>query len=551
MPVNNKQLDAIIISDNSLNSLSKTNPLKLHIDGKPASIQLIINLIENKGIVSKSIKGDNMSSWASAPKLNGIFLYYYLTLHKFYVELIDNYYKEKNQLSQYLDHKQTVIIISTTFIFNKKELKKLVDDIRSISPNSKIIAGGPFIYSSYKFLKKSYNPEYESTLAKKDYLFLTVDNEPLIDLYIVSQRGESILIQAMNKLKMNQPIDDIANTAFLKNNCWHFNKRVDEPLNKRIINIDWKKLPNKFFHSGVIPIQSSKGCFNQCFFCNFVQNRHLNWIKPIDQIITELKDVYNRGIRYVWFVDDNFRLGKPDINLLCRRIIDENININWMSFIRADVLKNVDHDLLRRSGCIEVQIGLESADKRILKNMNKKLHPEIYKEIIPKLLLAGINCSCYLIIGFPGETNETISNTVDFIENISPHSAEGSLSWSIFPFILTPLSPIYEPEARINYNLEGYMSKWSHLTMNSDDALNHVLEVFYKIKNSSSIYREDNIDILNNLSPTFRKVILKARHKLSQISFKKKMLTNEIYNYLDKIVSNFSDDFYTTNSKNG
>jgi anaerobic magnesium-protoporphyrin IX monomethyl ester cyclase len=85
-----------------------------------------------------------------------------------------------------------------------------------------------------------------------------------------------------------------------------------------------------------------------------------------------LRAVSARGIRFVRFTDDNFRHGKGNLNTLCRRLIREEIPVKWMTMIRASALEDVDAELLRESGCIEVLLGLESADPQILKNMNKK-----------------------------------------------------------------------------------------------------------------------------------------------------------------------------------
>jgi hypothetical protein len=66
-------LDAIIIADSGIDSLSGTNPLKLKIDGKIADIQTVLNFVKNNGQIVHPIEGDRVMSWASAPKLNGIY----------------------------------------------------------------------------------------------------------------------------------------------------------------------------------------------------------------------------------------------------------------------------------------------------------------------------------------------------------------------------------------------------------------------------------------------------------------------------------------------
>ena len=80
--------------------------------------------------------------------------------------------------------------------------------------------------------------------------------------------------------------------------------------------------------------------------------------------------------------------------------------------------------------------------------MNKRASTELYEKVLHNTLAAGINCSCYLIFGFPGETEASAERTIAFMKQFDNASYDGTIAWSIFPFVLAPLSPIYEPEAR-------------------------------------------------------------------------------------------------------
>ncbi len=511
-------IDAIIISDIGEDSVSGTSPLRLKIDGRTADIQVVLNYLQHQGRTVLPIKDDRVMSWSSAPKLNGIYLFSYLTQHGFDVELIDSYYEEREKFYSLLQHSPRVIVISTTFIHNKKNLYKLVNDIRSLAPDIFIVVGGPFVFLSFQTLQRFISQRYISEMAKDDFLFIDNDDRPFVDLYIISLRGEQILCDALGRVKNNQPTDNLPNTALSVGNKYEFNNQVDDISNAEKISIDWRTLPDNIFKSGVVPMQASNGCPYRCAFCNFVKDRRLMFVKPIDQLVTELKAVSDRGARYVWFVDDNFRLGSRDLKSVCQRFVDENIQIRWMSFIRASALKDVDGELLRQAGCIEVQLGLESADPQVLRNMNKKADSVLYSEVIKKLLVSGINCSCYFIFGFPGETVETVTRTRKFIKEIEHPELDGVVSFSIFPFILPPLSPIYELEMREKYGLTGHMFNWEHLTMNYKQATEQVIKTFLELENSSVIYRGDNLDILYAMNPQLRRQFVAKRHKLAKLA---------------------------------
>jgi radical SAM superfamily enzyme YgiQ (UPF0313 family) len=529
-------LDAIIIADSGVDSLSGTNPLKLNLDGRVGDIQVVTNYIRNNGRIIPPIEGDNHHSWSSAPKLNGIHLSSYLTQKKFNVELIHNYAGEKKHFSSLLSQNPKAVIISTSFIFFKKTLYNLVNDIRSLAPDICIIVGGSFVYYSYLLLGRTKEKEYETRLPADDFLFLKIDNEPEIDLYIISPKGENILCQALDRIQNGHPLDGINNTAILEGNSYSFGTRTNDFSGVPSEKINWEILPASLFSSGVIPIQASNGCPYDCAFCNFTKDPRFNFVKSIDQLTEELKTVQQRGADYVWFVDDNFRLGRSDLDTVCRRFIDEGIQVKWMCFIRASTLQNTNLALLRRAGCIEVQIGLESGDSTILSNMNKKSNPVMYQEVIRNVLNHGINVSCYFIMGFPGETEATATTTRNFIRTIENSDTEGYLSWSIYPFMLSPLSPVYEPETRKKYGLTGYLKNWQHKTMDYNGAKKLVVKAFLEIEKSGPIYRGDNLDFLEKLSPEKRKMFFMQRHSLAKQALLKELTSENIIQSLQGLV---------------
>jgi anaerobic magnesium-protoporphyrin IX monomethyl ester cyclase len=300
--------------------------------------------------------------------------------------------------------------------------------------------------------------------------------------------------------------------------------------------VDWSSLPESIYRTRVVPMQASTGCPHKCTFCNFVKDRRLFSVKPLDKLIGEIKAASKRGAHYISFVDDNFRLGKNDLNSVCRRFIDDDLRIKWMSFIRADTLKDVDFELLRQSGCMEMRLGLESSDSQILNNMNKKVDVYIASEVVKKLLAVGINCTCYFIIGFPGETRDTALNTLEFIKGLEHPELPGMLSWSLYPFMLAPMSPIFESEMRKKYNLEGYMFDWKHSTMTSQKAYELVSEFFLELENSGPIYRGDNLGILLNLTPKQRNDFVTIRHRLSKLALKNQLRETDIIREFSNIL---------------
>jgi anaerobic magnesium-protoporphyrin IX monomethyl ester cyclase len=530
-------LDAIIISNFGTESLSASNPQRLILDGRVADIQTIINYLQHNGKVEAPIVGSDRENWSSAPTLNGVMIASFLNHRGYSTELINDFYLDQEQFVRAIHRNPLLIAVSTSFVCSKEHLINVVNDIRQQAPDAYIVAGGPFIYQSYLIHERSHEPIYCSKEIKHTYLFFG-NNQPAIDIYVVSPHGENILCELLAALRNNQSLKSIPNTALYENGSFRFNKRVDEFLKIEDFFVNWAKLDKSLFSSKVVSIQASVGCPYRCAFCNFTRNRRLVLSKPLDQVILEIKGVVRHGIQYVWFVDDNFLLGTSDLNSFLKRLADNDLGIKWMSFIRADALKNIDYKLLRRAGCIEVQLGLESADPSVLQNMNKKADPDTYRTVIENLLKVGINCSCYFIFGFPGESEETAQRTRDFIKSIEYPELEGVMRWSLYPYLLVPLSPVFEEKQRRRYGLNGSLSNWSHTTMNSEQVMQEIVKTIHSCVRSGAIYRSDNLSLLDTMNNEQRKLFYATRNVLSRKAMREKLHSSEIIQAFSKVITN-------------
>jgi anaerobic magnesium-protoporphyrin IX monomethyl ester cyclase len=530
-------LDAIVISNFNTESLSASNPQRLGLNGRVADIQTIINYLQHNGKIKDPIVGSDRENWSSAPTLNGVILASFLNQRGYSTELINDFYRDREQFARAIRRNPRLIAVSTSFVCSRDHLVNVVNDIRQLAPDAFIVAGGPFIYQSHLIYERSEELIYSSKEIRQTYLFFD-NNQPAIDSYVVSQRGEKILCELLAALRNNQSVKTIPNTAWYDNGSIRFTKRVDELTKIEDCFVNWAELEKSFFSSKVVSIQASIGCPYRCAFCNFTKDRRLVLSKPLDQVILEIKAVVQHGIEYVWFVDDNFLLGASDLNTSLMRLAEENLGIKWMSFIRADALKNIDYKLLRRAGCVEVQLGLESADPSVLRNMNKKADPDTYRTVIKNLLKAGINCSCYFIFGFPGESEETAQRTRDFIQSIECLEVEGVMRWSFYPYLLVPLSPIFEEEQRLRYGLKGSLSNWSHSTMNYKQAMQEVVKTILSCERSGAIYRSDNLSLLDAMTNEQKKLFYAVRNVLSKKAMVEKLHSSEIVQAFSKVITN-------------
>ena len=160
---------------------------------------------------------------------------------------------------------------------------------------------------------------------------------------------------------------------------------------------------------------TSRGCPGQCVFCtrsvygNILSHHSAKYM--IDLVLL----LYNGyGIREIQFRDDNFTVFKPRLYEFCEMLCKAKLNLSWTALARVDM---VDFEMLKamkRAGCWQVWYGIESGNNEILKLIKKNTTKEQIKKAAEWTKYAGMDVGAFFIIGHPGETKETIKETINF-----------------------------------------------------------------------------------------------------------------------------------------
>lgn len=152
------------------------------------------------------------------------------------------------------------------------------------------------------------------------------------------------------------------------------------------------------------------GCCNSCSFCASQKLWKGITLKSIDSIIEELKTMH----KDVYFVDDTFTLRTDRAKEICRRIIEEKLDIRWRCDTRLDRLDEELIMLMKKSGCVRIKVGVESGSNRILSQINKGINRKIIDKSIELIKKIEIPFTVYLMAGFPNETDEDLEKTIEF-----------------------------------------------------------------------------------------------------------------------------------------
>ena len=290
--------------------------------------------------------------------------------------------------------------------------------IKTNRPNIVTIAGGPHITAVP-----------EETFARF----------PEIDIGVVGE-GEIALIRLLDALRADRDLSSVEGLIY-RNGSKGIETTGKSP---RVKNLDTLPFPAfdllpgfpELYHPSVLMYKrlpslsmvSSRGCTGKCIFCdrNIFGNRlRSHSAGYVFKLMSHLQDSY--GVRDFVFYDDNFILYRSFIKELCGLILENGRDFSWSGMARVDFVDQELLHLMKKAGCWQIAYGIESGSPEILKILNKGHDPGIYERALAWTGRAGINTKGYFIMGNPGETLETIRETVEFALRVKLDDFEMSL----------------------------------------------------------------------------------------------------------------------------
>jgi len=225
-------------------------------------------------------------------------------------------------------------------------------------------------------------------------------------------------------------------------------------------HLDIKKY---FFSAGQYPmvmIMTGRGCSARCTFCVYPQTFHDRTYRPrspenvvaeFEYILKELPEVKSVGIE-----DDTFTLDKERVRKISQLLIDKGINkkINWWANARVNTLDFDTMKLMKEAGCRLLIPGYESGSQEILNNIKKGVKIENSIEFTKNAKRAGLLVHGCFMVGNPGETEETMRETLEFAKRLNIDTAQ------FFPLMVYPGTEAYDWAKNNQYLTTENYSDW-------------------------------------------------------------------------------------------
>ncbi|MBI4316439.1 MAG: radical SAM protein, partial [Chloroflexi bacterium] len=160
-------------------------------------------------------------------------------------------------------------------------------------------------------------------------------------------------------------------------------------------------------------IVTSRGCPAGCKYCiKHVSYQNSVRLRSPEKLMEEMWLLYNLGIHHIHMYSDLFTVSREQVVQLCKLIIEQGLKITWTCNSRVDYVDEEMLTLMGRAGCTLISWGIESGNELILKKAHKGYKMEQAHKALGWAKKAGIKNWGYFIIGLPGETEETIKDTM-------------------------------------------------------------------------------------------------------------------------------------------
>ncbi|BAM91495.1 Fe-S oxidoreductase [Bradyrhizobium oligotrophicum S58] len=350
--------------------------------------------------------------------------------------------------------------ISSTFFLSFKEIGRICKRLKKLDPDMEIIVGGAFANS---YIINGSPADLAEPMRKygiKHMLHAFNSEFDLRDLLVARRKGEGF--------------DQVKNLCSYQGGSF-----TAGPVQWNTPLLDdcpalWDQLDAPFLNR-TVQIRTASGCPFSCAFCSYPTTAG-GWKTLGGDKVRMHLDAVKRigGIDRIIFIDDTFNVPPHRYKALLK--IFQEYDFEWFSFLRVQY---VDEDIVRAmkdSGCKGVYLGVESANDTVLENMNKKARRADFQRGIELLNKYDINSLAAFVLGFPGETDKTIQDNMDFIENC------GVQFYSLKEFYYMEHTDIHN--RREEFGLTGMGANWKHNTMSHEDAGRIKLEMFQSIKNA-------------------------------------------------------------------
>jgi radical SAM superfamily enzyme YgiQ (UPF0313 family) len=255
--------------------------------------------------------------------------------------------------------------------------------------------------------------------------------------YAIYGEGEITFSEFLHFLKGKGNLKDIDGLMYKTET----GKIITNPPRKQIRDLDSLPIPAyDLFQMDRYPLHrivTSRGCPYMCAYCNATFMWGQNWRKrEAKNLVDEIEFlIKNHGKKIMVFADNSFNIDLKRVEEFCDLLIKNKTRVLWSTSVRADIITQPIANKMKKAGCYNVAVGIESANNEMLARMNKGTNIEKVTEGIRIFKKAGIEVLGQFVMGTPGETLQTVKESLEYAKK---SECDYINFYAILPFKGTP-----------------------------------------------------------------------------------------------------------------
>ena len=183
-----------------------------------------------------------------------------------------------------------------------------------------------------------------------------------------------------------------------------------------------------------IPVETRRGCPNYCSYCSTscIQGSSVRIRSPLP-VARYIGRLVRLGFKQFYVVDNSFNIPESQGLEFCNSIADLHLDIQWKAILYPHGVTSKLVKSMKRAGCVEVAVGFESGCPRVLKGMNKRFEPDEVRQVCKILEDNEIRRIGFLLFGAPGETRESVLQSLDFADSLNLDGFRTTVGIRIYP----------------------------------------------------------------------------------------------------------------------
>jgi anaerobic magnesium-protoporphyrin IX monomethyl ester cyclase len=253
----------------------------------------------------------------------------------------------------------------------------------------------------------------------------TCDPKPFLEHFDVVVRGEAeqTMLELLRAYEDASDLNTVAGIVYKKDADLIFTPerkfakdldRIPFPARELLPNESYIRFGRKKYGYSITTVMSTRGCPFRCEFCSNVVFGGSYRERSPENVVDEIEAALALGYDRISFADDVFTMKKERVVRVCDEIKRRGLNFKWECLGRVDALDYPTALAMKEAGCTRIFFGIESGNEQMLELMNKRITTDQARRAVDAAHQAGIEVGAFFILCYPGDTDDTVLETLHF-----------------------------------------------------------------------------------------------------------------------------------------